>query len=136
MSSSRWRPTSPAQSPAGHPGYCWNTQHPASTGNRATPPRPAVRWPATPSSTSPAAPRVPCSSSGGSHDAAMLWDWHSWWAQQLPFRPSEDLDARERAEAFYEVLYDRHLTVDFAHPETDLSAHRLVVVPALYLMTE
>ncbi|MGW2822407.1 beta-galactosidase [Streptomyces sp. NPDC001443] len=69
-------------------------------------------------------------------DVAVLWDWHSWWAQNLQWRPSEDHDPRERADAFYEALYDRHLTVDFAHPEADLSAYPLVVVPALYLMTE
>ncbi|MEW1721975.1 beta-galactosidase [Streptomyces sp. NPDC093109] len=69
-------------------------------------------------------------------DAAMVWDWHSWWAQRLDWRPSEDHDARERADTFYEALYDRHLTIDFAHPEADLSAHPLVVVPALYLATE
>ncbi|OKK08570.1 beta-galactosidase [Streptomyces sp. CB03234] len=69
-------------------------------------------------------------------DAAMVWDWHSWWAQNLEWRPSRDHDARERADSFYETLYDRHLTVDFAHPEADLSAHPLVVVPALYLTTE
>ncbi|MFD7407888.1 beta-galactosidase [Streptomyces sp. NPDC059866] len=69
-------------------------------------------------------------------DVAVLWDWHSWWAQNLDWRPTEDHDARERADTFYEVLYDRHLTVDFAHPEADLSAYPLVVVPALYLMTE
>lgn len=69
-------------------------------------------------------------------DVAVLWDWHSWWAQNLDWRPSEDADPRERADAFYEALYDRHLTVDFAHPEADLSRYPLVVVPALYLMTE
>ncbi|MFF7051160.1 beta-galactosidase [Streptomyces griseorubiginosus] len=69
-------------------------------------------------------------------DVAVLWDWHSWWAQNLDWRPSVDHDARERADAFYEALYDRHLTVDFAHPEADLSAYPLVVVPASYLMTK
>ena len=69
-------------------------------------------------------------------DAAVLWDWQSWWAQNLDWRPSRDHDPRERADAFYEALYDRHLTVDFAHPEADLSRYPLVVVPALYLMTE
>ncbi|MDX3571794.1 beta-galactosidase [Streptomyces sp. ID05-47C] len=69
-------------------------------------------------------------------DVAVLWDWHSWWAQNLAWRPSEDHDPRERADAFYEALYDRHLTVDFAHPEADLSRYPMVVVPALYLMTE
>ncbi|MFC8948866.1 beta-galactosidase [Streptomyces rochei] len=69
-------------------------------------------------------------------DVAMVWDWHSWWAQNLQWRPSEDHDPRERADTFYEALYDRHLTVDFAHPEADLSPYPLVVVPALYLATE
>ncbi|WP_028813320.1 beta-galactosidase [Streptomyces flavidovirens] len=69
-------------------------------------------------------------------DVAMVWDWASWWAQSLEWRPSQDHDARERADSFYETLYDRHLTVDFAHPEADLSAYPLVVVPALYLATE
>ncbi|MEU2507428.1 beta-galactosidase [Streptomyces sp. NPDC007863] len=69
-------------------------------------------------------------------DVAVLWDWQSWWAQKLEWRPNEAHDARERADSFYETLYDRHLTVDFAHPEADLSAYPLVVVPALYLMTE
>ncbi|MFD5030334.1 beta-galactosidase [Streptomyces sp. NPDC058405] len=69
-------------------------------------------------------------------DVAMVWDWQSWWAQRLEWRPSEDHDARERADSFYETLYDRHLTVDFAHPEADLSGYPLVVVPALYLASE
>jgi beta-galactosidase len=69
-------------------------------------------------------------------DIAMLWDWQSWWAQRLEWRPSVDLDARERADAWYAAAYDRHLTVDFAHPEADLSDYPLVIVPALYAMTE
>ncbi|MFK4084993.1 beta-galactosidase [Kribbella sp. NPDC020789] len=67
---------------------------------------------------------------------AMLWDWQSWWAQRLEWRPSADLDARERADTWYAAAYNRHLTVDFAHPGADLSAYPLVVVPALYSMTE
>lgn len=69
-------------------------------------------------------------------DAAVLWDWQSWWAQKLEWRPSQDHDARERADSYYEALFDRHLTVDFTRPEADLSAYPLVVVPALYLTTE
>ncbi|WP_328916153.1 MULTISPECIES: beta-galactosidase [unclassified Streptomyces] len=69
-------------------------------------------------------------------DAAVVWDWQSWWAQGLEWRPSQDHRADERADAFYEALFDRHLTVDFAHPEQDLTAYPLVVVPALYLASE
>lgn len=69
-------------------------------------------------------------------DAAVVWDWQSWWAQELEWRPSQDHRADERADAFYEALFDRHLTVDFARPEQDLAAYPLVVVPALYLARE
>lgn len=65
-------------------------------------------------------------------DLALLWDWQSWWAQ----RAGAGLDARERVEAWYAATYDLHLTADFAHPEADLSSYPLVVVPALYAMTE
>ncbi|GAA3885136.1 beta-galactosidase [Streptomyces sedi] len=70
-------------------------------------------------------------------DVAVVWDWQSWWAQKLEWRPSEELDTRERAEAYYAVLFDRHLTVDFVAPDADeLDRYPLVVVPALYLATE
>ncbi|WP_049578484.1 beta-galactosidase [Streptomyces sp. SBT349] len=69
-------------------------------------------------------------------DAAVVWDWESWWAQRLEWRPSDDLDTRERAESWYAALYDLHLTTDFVHPEAPgLARHPLVVVPSLYLAT-
>ncbi|GGU28270.1 beta-galactosidase [Lentzea flava] len=70
----------------------------------------------------------------GSHveaDVVLLWDWQSWWAQR-----GAEIDARERAEAWFAATYDLHLTAGFAHPEADLSGCALVVVPALYSMTE
>ncbi|WP_033343838.1 beta-galactosidase [Catenuloplanes japonicus] len=68
-------------------------------------------------------------------DAAMLWDWESWWALELPWRPSSELTFRERQEAFYEALWRRHVTVDFARPSADLSKYPLVIAPASYLLT-
>ncbi|MDG9706309.1 beta-galactosidase [Streptomyces sp. DH37] len=71
-------------------------------------------------------------------DVAVVWDWQSWWAQKLEWRPSQDLDTRERAEAWYAALFDRHLTADFLPPGTgpaEAAAYPLVVVPALYLAT-
>lgn len=70
--------------------------------------------------------------SGVVADLALLWDWPSWWAQ----RAGAGLDAGERAHAWYAATYDQHLTADFAHPEADLRGYPLVVVPALYAMTE
>ncbi|WP_026162807.1 beta-galactosidase [Kribbella catacumbae] len=71
-----------------------------------------------------------------SADVAVLWDWESFWAQDLEWRPSEDLAHRERVNAFYDRLWRDQLTVDFAHPEAELAQYKLVVAPASYLLTQ
>jgi beta-galactosidase len=38
--------------------------------------------------------------------------------------------------AYYAPLFKRNITVDFAHPESDLSRYKLVIAPNLYLVTE
>jgi beta-galactosidase len=38
--------------------------------------------------------------------------------------------------AFYRPLFEAGVNADFAHPESDLSAYRLVLVPALYLVSD
>ncbi|MCT9623652.1 beta-galactosidase [Pseudarthrobacter equi] len=67
---------------------------------------------------------------------AILWDVESFWAQDLEWRPSNELTHRERIEAYYSVLWNRGVAVDFAHPESDLSSYDLVLAPALYLVGE
>jgi len=69
-------------------------------------------------------------------DVALVWDWESYWALELEWRPSIDLAFRERMEAFYEALWREHVTVDFVHPTADLSRYKLVLVPGAYLLTE
>lgn len=68
-------------------------------------------------------------------DVAILWDFESFWAQDLDWRPSIDLDYKERIRAFYELLWHDGITVDFALPGHDLSGYRLVVAPAQYLLS-
>jgi beta-galactosidase len=67
---------------------------------------------------------------------AVLWDWQSWWALELEWRPSVDLSYLDSMTGWYERLWHSHVTVDFARPEAELSRYPLVVVPSLYLMTE
>jgi beta-galactosidase len=38
--------------------------------------------------------------------------------------------------SYYAPLYQRNITVDFAHPESDLSKYKLVIAPNLYLVKE
>jgi len=69
-------------------------------------------------------------------DLALLWDWESWWAHELEWHPSVDLGYLDRVRAWHEASFRAGLTADFAHPESDLSRYRLVIVPSLYLTTE
>jgi len=68
-------------------------------------------------------------------DIALTWDWESWWAHELEWRPSVDLGYLERVRAWYEAAWRAGLTTDFTHPEGDLQRYPLVVVPSLYLTT-
>lgn len=69
-------------------------------------------------------------------DVAVLWDFESFWAQDLEWRPSEDVSHDERIRAFYERLWRDNITVDFALPGHDLSGYKLVVAPAQYLLRQ
>lgn len=66
---------------------------------------------------------------------AILWDWESFWAQDLEWRPSVDLSHRAQIEAYYTRLWEYGVTTDFAHPEADLSGYDLVIAPSLYLVS-
>jgi beta-galactosidase len=66
---------------------------------------------------------------------AFLFDWESWWALELDSHPS-DLRLPELLGELYEPLFGTGTTVDFAHPEADLSHYQLVVAPALYMVSD
>lgn len=68
-------------------------------------------------------------------DVAILWDFESFWAQDLEWRPSEDLTHGERIRAYYERLWRDGITVDFALPGHDLSGYKLVIAPAQYALS-
>lgn len=69
-------------------------------------------------------------------DVAILWDFESFWAQDLEWRPSDLLDHDERVRAYYTQLWRDGITVDFALPGHDLSSYALVLAPAQYLLTK
>jgi beta-galactosidase len=69
-------------------------------------------------------------------DAALLLDWESWWALELDSHPTSRLHLTDLLGEFYRPLFEAGVNVDFAHPESDLSGYRLVVVPALYLVSD
>ena len=68
-------------------------------------------------------------------DVALLWDYESFWAQDLEHRPSEGASHRERVDTYYDRLWRDGHTVDLVRPTQDLSGYKLVVAPASYLLT-
>lgn len=69
-------------------------------------------------------------------DVAILMDWENWWALELDSKPSNDLKLIPQIYSYYKPLFDRNITVDFAHPGSDLSRYKLVIAPNLYLVND
>jgi beta-galactosidase len=69
-------------------------------------------------------------------EVAIVFDWESWWALELPSKPSADVRLLERVAACYEPLFRANVTADFVPPDGDLSGYRLAVVPNLYLVSD
>ena len=65
---------------------------------------------------------------------AILMDWNNWWALELDSKPSNDLKLMPQIYSFYKALFERNISVDFAHPSADLSSYKLVIAPNLYLV--
>ena len=69
-------------------------------------------------------------------DAAIVFDWDTWWALELDARPSADLRYLEQIYRYYAPLWRQNITIDFVKPDADLSRYKLVLVPNLYLVRD
>ena len=69
-------------------------------------------------------------------DVAILFDWESWWALELPSKPSNRIQQIEQLEAYYRPLFEANVTADFARPTDDLSRYKLVIAPSLYMVSD
>lgn len=71
-----------------------------------------------------------------SADVAIVLDYASIWAQDHPAQPTANHKPVEIIRQWYGELWQLGVTCDIRHPEDDLSGYRLVVVPALYLVSD
>ncbi|WP_431930759.1 beta-galactosidase [Nonomuraea jabiensis] len=69
-------------------------------------------------------------------DVAVLHDSDAWWALEVDGLPSKELDYHGSLSRAHRALWEAGVTVDFAHPEHDLSRYRFVVAPALFLLSD
>jgi len=67
---------------------------------------------------------------------AILHDWESWWALELPSKPTALLSHLPQLESYYRPLFEANVVPDFVRPGDDLSAYALVLAPNLYLVTD
>jgi beta-galactosidase len=66
---------------------------------------------------------------------AVVADWQSWWALELPSKPAQ-FDYIASISQFHQYFFERNISVDFVEPGADLSNYVLVVAPSLYLLQE
>lgn len=67
---------------------------------------------------------------------AIVFDWSAWWALELDSRPNTELGYVSVVLSWYEALWSRGYSIDFVHPESDLSQYSLILVPQLYLVSD
>jgi beta-galactosidase len=68
-------------------------------------------------------------------EVAVLHDSDAWWALDVDGLPAADLDYHATLRRAHRALWDAGVTTDFAHPDEDLSRYRLVLAPALFLLS-
>ncbi|RAG80905.1 beta-galactosidase [Streptacidiphilus pinicola] len=69
-------------------------------------------------------------------EVAVLHDSDAWWALDVDGLPSAELDYHAALRRAHRTLWDAGVTVDLAHPEQELGRYRLVVAPALFLLSD
>jgi beta-galactosidase len=71
-----------------------------------------------------------------SAQVALLHDWNSWWAAEERARPSDRLSVVEQLTDYYHPLWQRGVTVDLARASSELRPYRLILAPALFLLSD
>ncbi len=67
---------------------------------------------------------------------ALLHSYPSFWAQQHPAQPSDDMAGEDEVRRWHGELLRLGITADLAQPDADLGRYQAVLVPALYLLDE
>ena len=65
----------------------------------------------------------------------VIFDWENWWALELDSKPTA-ISYLDQMGQYYRLLRDKQISVDFLHPDEDFQDYKLIIAPALYLVTE
>lgn len=67
-------------------------------------------------------------------DAAMIFDWDTWWAVECSAGPSTRLRYTEEVFQYYEALHHMNIAVDIIGMEDDFTGYRCVIAPLFYMV--
>lgn len=68
--------------------------------------------------------------------AALWFDWNSWWAAENSMGPSVALSYLDELNSVYAAFHAQGYAVDLVGPGDDLSSYRLLAAPLLYLLDQ
>ena len=66
--------------------------------------------------------------------AALLFDWDTWWAVEYSSGPSVDLKYVPQQQAWHKALHTLGVPTDVVSPDADLSSYKLVIAPVMYMV--
>jgi beta-galactosidase len=69
-------------------------------------------------------------------EVALIFDWQAWWVLEAEARPSVDVGYLDQVHALYRALWHAGVAVDVVSPEADLTGQRVVIVPALHMVSD
>ena len=67
---------------------------------------------------------------------ALVWDPQAWWALQAPGLPAAEIDYLDEVRRVHAALGDLGVPVELVPPGADLAPFRVVLVPALYCVSD
>ena len=69
-------------------------------------------------------------------DVAVVWDAEGWWSLETPHLPTDAITYRDEVRATHRALWRAGHAVDFVRPGGVVARYRVLVVPALYAMSD
>lgn len=67
-------------------------------------------------------------------DAAMIFDWDTWWAVECSAGPSTRLKYTEEFFQYYQALHGQNIMTDIIGMEDDFSKYKCVIAPLFYMV--
>lgn len=67
---------------------------------------------------------------------AILFDWDNYWALEYTSGPSIDLHYVDQIQRYYDACYNKQVSVDMIHMESDFEKYDVILAPVLYMVKE